>query len=103
MDEPTSHLDFRNQAVVLKTVYRLACEKNLAIIMTTHLPYQALLYPTKAALMHQGRFLAYGQGEAVLTEENLSTIYHMGIRLKRLVDETTGERFTACMPVMDTV
>lgn len=36
-DEPTSHLDYKNQALVLQTMSRLA-NKGLTIIMTSHFP-----------------------------------------------------------------
>ncbi len=57
MDEPTSHLDFKNQALVLAMAHRLA-EHGLAIVMSTHMPNQALQFPTRVALMSEGRLLA---------------------------------------------
>ncbi|MFT3853441.1 MAG: ABC transporter ATP-binding protein [Ilumatobacteraceae bacterium] len=103
MDEPTSHLDYRNAAVIIKTANQLAREQGKAVIIVTHLPDQAFYYPSKAALMKGGRFLSYGDSREVLTEENLSEIYDMGIRVLTTRDEVTDEEVVMCRPVLDTL
>ena len=85
MDEPTSHLDFRNQTIVLRIVNRLA-EKGLAIVMTSHLPDHALLFSTRVALMKNGRFLAVGKPADVMTEASLREIYGIEVRMVTVAD-----------------
>lgn len=38
LDEPESHLDFKNQLMILKLIKKLAREKDLACIFNTHYP-----------------------------------------------------------------
>lgn len=54
MDEPTSHLDYRNSAMVITMAHRLTAQQGKAVIMITHSPDQALYFPSKAALMRDG-------------------------------------------------
>ncbi|OGO04846.1 MAG: hypothetical protein A2Y73_02625, partial [Chloroflexi bacterium RBG_13_56_8] len=54
LDEPTSHLDFGNQTLLLETVSRLAEEQGLAVLMSTHFPNHALLIAAVVHLMHAG-------------------------------------------------
>lgn len=103
MDEPTSHLDYRNAAVVIKTANRLAIEQDKAVIMITHLPDQAFYYPSKAALMKGGRFFAYGPSRSVLSEANLSAVYNMAIKVLHSRDQMTGGEYVMCRPVLDSL
>jgi len=36
MDEPTAHLDFKNELILLETVVDLVKESNITVIMATH-------------------------------------------------------------------
>lgn len=85
MDEPTSHLDFRNQTMVLQIINKLA-DKGLAILMTSHLPNHALLFSSRVALMKNGNFLAVGKPTDVMTEESLREIYGMEVRMVTVDD-----------------
>lgn len=102
MDEPTSHLDYRNAATVIQTVNKLATEHRKAIMMVTHLPDQAFYYPSKAALMKDGRFFAQGDSRRVLTEENLSATYSMQIKVLTARDNE-GMRHIMCKPVPESI
>ncbi|MFT3889713.1 MAG: ABC transporter ATP-binding protein [Arachnia sp.] len=101
MDEPTSHLDYRNAATVIKVANRLAEQQGKAIIMITHLPDQAFYYPSKAALMKDGRFFAYGASREVLTDERLSETYNMEIKVLTAVDPDTGVEHVMCKPMFE--
>ncbi|WP_269848866.1 ABC transporter ATP-binding protein [Methanosarcina horonobensis] len=48
LDEPTSHLDFGNQVLVLEAVQRLA-SLGMSIVMNTHMPDHAFLVGSRAA------------------------------------------------------
>ncbi|WP_316668073.1 ABC transporter ATP-binding protein [uncultured Propionibacterium sp.] len=99
MDEPTSHLDYRNAATVLRTAHRLAAEQDKAVVMITHAPDQALLIDSTTALMKNGRFLACGPSEQVLTAGNLRAAYDMDIRVMTARDED-GTAYRVCRPVL---
>lgn len=81
LDEPTSHLDFKNQIVILNMLDKLAKEKNIATIMTTHFPNHALSISDKALLMGNGKDALVGDTEDVLTERNLREIFEMDVAI----------------------
>ncbi len=79
LDEPTSHLDFRNQHLVLETVRRVATDKGLTVLMTLHDPNLASFCAHQVILLEAGTIVATGEPEAVLTEEYLGRLYNVGI------------------------
>ncbi len=89
LDEPTAHLDPRNQQVVLETVAALAQER-LAFVISSHNPNSALLYAHQVVMMKKGRVIAVGKPLEVLTEETLSHSY--GMTMDVVVDGARGIR-----------
>jgi iron complex transport system ATP-binding protein len=81
LDEPTSHLDFGNQMLVLETIRRLAAARGLAVLMATPAPDHALFVADRVALMKDGVFLALGMPDRVMTEENLRAIYRIDVKM----------------------
>ncbi len=80
MDEPTSHLDFANQAGVLDLARSLA-DEGLAVIMTTHDPDHAFLIANHVLLLSRGRPALVGPPRAVVTETRLAETYGRAIRI----------------------
>ncbi|SDK48671.1 iron complex transport system ATP-binding protein [Maridesulfovibrio ferrireducens] len=78
LDEPTSHLDFGNQARTLVLVRKLA-DQGLAVVMTTHFPDHALGFSERTALIADGRLQGYGRTESVLNSEKLSDLYGLPV------------------------
>ncbi len=78
-DEPTSHLDLKNQAVILNTIRNLS-EKGLTIIMTSHFPNHVWQLECRVVMMGYDGIIAVGKVEDVMTDENLSTAY--GVKVK---------------------
>jgi len=68
LDEPTAHLDFRNQFRVLKVVRDIAKEKDIAVIMSLHDPNLAYLFSDIVALIRNGRIISYGFPEFLSSE-----------------------------------
>jgi iron complex transport system ATP-binding protein len=81
LDEPTSHLDFRNQAVILNMLEKLAKEKNIAIVMTTHFPDHALSISDKALLMANGKGSMVGKTAHVISERNLRDVFEIDVKI----------------------
>jgi iron complex transport system ATP-binding protein len=81
LDEPTSHLDLKNQMIILDVLCKLAKEKRIATIMSTHFPNHALSVSDKVLLMSRGKAAKVGSVEAVLTEGSLAQVFEMDIRL----------------------
>jgi iron complex transport system ATP-binding protein len=84
-DEPTSHLDFKNQALCLNIINKLA-EQGISMIMTTHNPNQVLMYPNTVAMMNNGKFVAIGKADEVITEDALKAIYGIDVKIFSVPD-----------------
>lgn len=97
LDEPTSHLDFKNQTLVLRMINRLA-ESGMTVVMTSHLPNHALLYSSRVALMQTGNFIAMGRPEAIVTEANLKAVYNMDVKILEAAGENADDTIRFCMP-----
>jgi len=78
-DEPTAHLDFRNQVLVLRKIREIINEKQVIAIMTIHDPNLAMLYSDNIVMINGGSIVAYGKAEEVIDEKNLNRIYSMDV------------------------
>jgi iron complex transport system ATP-binding protein len=78
LDEPTTHLDLRNQVLTLRIVRALATD-GVSMIMTTHDPNHALWFGGRTALMKDGRFVAVGPASEVMTEAALTATYDVDV------------------------
>jgi iron complex transport system ATP-binding protein len=90
MDEPTAHLDFRHELMVLETIVRLVKERALTLIMATHSPNHAFYLenagiPVQVAFMNRQRVHLAGSPSTALTEESLAAFY----QVKAWVTEST--------------
>jgi ABC-type cobalamin/Fe3+-siderophores transport system ATPase subunit len=81
MDEPTTHLDLKHQASLLALVRDLARESNLAILMALHDLNQVSLYADRVALLVDGKLIAVGTPEEVLTIERISKAYQTPVQI----------------------
>ncbi len=86
MDEPTSHLDFKNELILLETVVELIKENNISVIMATHFPNHAYYFEsnhikTSLGLMNNGRFEQVGSPKEILNEENIKKIYNINSKI----------------------
>lgn len=80
MDEPTAHLDFRHELVVLETIMNLIKTKKISVLMATHFPNHAFYFEDNKvdiniALLKDGEFMAVGTPEKVLNEESIEKLY----------------------------
>jgi iron complex transport system ATP-binding protein len=97
MDEPTSNLDFGNQAIVLDQILSLT-GRNLGIIMTTHYPEQVLLLETRVALLMKTGEMFTGLARNVLTAANLEQTYGIPVAVMEL--DYHGKILPVCQPVL---
>jgi iron complex transport system ATP-binding protein len=81
MDEPSSHLDFGNQARLLALIRSLVRESDLAVLMSSHFPNHAFACASRVGLVKQGRLVALGTPVDVLTEASLEDIYGIPVRI----------------------
>ena len=79
LDEPTSHLDFRNQNKVLEMVRRIAADKGLTVLMTLHDPNLAAFFADQVVMLKNGQIVADGEPDLVLDEQTLGVLYDVSI------------------------
>jgi len=81
LDEPTSHLDFRNQVLVLNKVKEIARQKGLTLLMTLHDPNLAILFSERIVMLKEGTVFANGSPGDVITENNLRSVYQIDVSI----------------------
>lgn len=79
LDEPTSHLDFRNQVQVLSKLKDIVRQKSVTALMTIHDPNLAALFSDSVVMIKDGRVLAQGSADEIVNEGNLSTMYDLAV------------------------
>lgn len=81
LDEPVSALDIRYQHEVLGLVRRLARTRRLAAICVLHGINLAASVADSMLLLHEGRVRAAGSPAQVMTQEHLSSVYGLPMRV----------------------
>jgi len=79
LDEPTAHLDFKNQIQTLQIIRKLSRDREIAVILSLHDPNHALLFTDKTALMNGGRVVAFGVSDKVINRDNIARIYGIDV------------------------
>ena len=95
MDEPTAHLDFAHELMILETIVRMIKTQNLSVIMATHFPNHAFYLqsngvPTRVAMMRQGKILEIGQPDEVLTVTNIEKVFGVHARILSIQQGQSG-------------
>ena len=91
MDEPTAHLDYRNEISFLEIVSELCAKDGISVLMATHDPGQAFYFeskglPVSALFLKEGRVFAKGSPGDVITSGLLEDVYK--VKAKILEDES---------------
>ena len=94
LDEPTSHLDFRNQVLVLSKVRELAQGKGISVLLTLHDPNLASLFGDRILVLNGGKVIKDGPPDEVIDEELIEDVY--GVRVS--VSRVNGKRLV--MPML---
>jgi iron complex transport system ATP-binding protein len=80
-DEPSNALDIGAQFQLRETMRELA-RSGLAILLVTHHVSEIIPEIDRVILLRDGRIVADGPKEKILTEENLSSLFGAGVRLQ---------------------
>lgn len=75
LDEPTSHLDLKHQVEIFDLLHTLNREKGLTILCVTHDINVAATYCQEILLLHEGRIVASGTPETVITSDRIRDVY----------------------------
>ncbi|MEV0094575.1 ABC transporter ATP-binding protein [Streptomyces sp. NPDC050738] len=88
LDEPTTYLDLRYQVELLDLIRDLADDHGIAVGVVLHDLDQAAAVADRIVLLRDGRVIADGEPEDVLTPDRLTDTY--GIRIEVSTDPLTG-------------
>jgi ABC-2 type transport system ATP-binding protein len=68
LDEPTTGLDPQGMKEVRELIMRLARERGVTVLLSSHLLYEVELIATRMAIIHQGRLRVEGSVQELLTK-----------------------------------
>ena len=88
LDEPTTYLDIAHQLEVLDLLQRLNHHDDTTIIMVLHDLNEAARYSDTLVAMYEGRIVACGPPDEVVTEDNVRAVF--GIDNRVIPDPVTG-------------
>ncbi|MFT2090353.1 ABC transporter ATP-binding protein [Paraglaciecola sp. 2405UD69-4] len=83
LDEPVNHLDVFYQHQVLQLLTSLAKDLNVTVIMSLHDVNLAAHYCDKIALLEQGKLIAKGTPETVLTPKLLTQVFQLPCEISK--------------------
>jgi iron complex transport system ATP-binding protein len=81
LDEPTSHLDIKNQVNIYRMMTRLAHDWKMAVICVSHDVNLAARFADELVLMRDGRIVAFGPPADVVRTDVLERAYDVAVDL----------------------
>ncbi len=103
MDEPTAHLDYHHELVILETIVKLVKDTGVSVLMATHNPNHAFYLQkngikTQVGMLKNQRISNLGSTAEVLSEYKLGELYEIIVRIMDCV-LADGENLTQVVPV----
>jgi iron complex transport system ATP-binding protein len=81
LDEPESHLDFRNQEIILEKITSLVEKNRLSCLINTHYPEHAMRISGLTLLLGQEGRYVFGDTDIVLNEENIKNYFNIAVKI----------------------
>jgi iron complex transport system ATP-binding protein len=98
LDEPESHLDFRNQLVILNALQDLARKDGIACVINTHFPEHALRIADRCLLLGKGSTgHRFGDPSSLTDERNMKAFF--GVRVRNVSFEDNGATYRGVYPM----
>ena len=82
LDEPTTYLDIRYQLQILKLIRQINREYGITIVMVLHDINQSLYYSDEIVAMKDGKMIAHGLPEEILTGELVREVYDVNLDIR---------------------
>jgi iron complex transport system ATP-binding protein len=82
LDEPLANLDIKYQIELVRLLRRLKEERNISVVMALHDINMALQFES-VILIQEGRIIASGNPEAVLTRDMVKQAFAVNVEIKR--------------------
>lgn len=77
LDEPTTYLDIQHQLRMMKLLGHINEKLGLTIVIVLHDMNQALQYTNYVIAMNEGRIIAAGQPQDVITPQLIQSVFHV--------------------------
>ncbi|MDE6863466.1 MAG: ABC transporter ATP-binding protein [Eubacterium sp.] len=84
LDEPTTYLDIRYQLQILKLIKQLNREFGMTIVMVLHDINQSLYYSDEIVAMKDGKIIAQGLPEEIITTELVQSVYDVDLHIQNM-------------------
>lgn len=88
LDEPTTYLDIRYQLQILKLIQKLNREFQITIVMVLHDINQSLYYSDEIIAMKNGKMIAQGVPEQIITKELVHEVYDVALDIREVDGRT---------------
>ena len=82
LDEPTTYLDIRYQLQILKLIRQINREYGITIVMVLHDINQSLYYSDEIVAMKDGKIIAHGLPEEVITGKLVKEVYDVDLNIQ---------------------
>lgn len=99
LDEPESHLDFKNQYLVLRMIEKLAREKKISCIINTHFPEHALMLSDRTLMLGKEKYL-FGDTDEIIKADNIAEFFHIKAKILDVEEDSKNHK---AFVVLDTV
>ncbi len=96
LDEPTSHLDLKNQMKVLCHLESLVKKNKITALVTIHDPNLAAQFADYVVAIKNGKLFAKGMVEEVMKKEVLAKLYDTDIEVSTLCDRPIVRGLKEC-------
>ncbi|HID93821.1 MAG TPA: ABC transporter ATP-binding protein [bacterium (Candidatus Stahlbacteria)] len=81
LDEPTSHLDFRNELLIIEKIKEVVKLKRLVAIAALHNPNEVFWLSDKVLVLHQGKIINYGTPDEVVNSATMEKVYGVSVEI----------------------
>ena len=102
LDEPTAHLDFKNELIFLETISDICKNSDIAVIMATHVPDHAFYFESMGLSTYVGLMSRESKGfdklhkaSMVLNEEAIAQTYKVKAKIVSAFDEEREHKTVA--------
>ncbi|HBK54490.1 ABC transporter ATP-binding protein [Syntrophomonas wolfei] len=99
LDEPESHLDFRNQLMILDILESISQQREISCIINTHYPEHALRISDKTLILGKECDYVVGETEEVISEDNLQKFFAVRTRLLSYTDRGVARKTVVAVAI----
>lgn len=99
LDEPESHLDFKNQLIILDLLEKISHDRGISCIINTHYPEHALRIADKTLIIGRQCCHIFGLTEDIVSEENLKLFFDVNTRVLSFFDRGISRKTVVAISV----